>query len=81
MANAVLDEAKHLFSGSTNLSFTERSLSVVGGLALAAVAAKPRPNKLLSLAALVAGAALAIRGATGYCAVKATMTDDAGPVT
>lgn len=74
MTNAVLDEAKHLFSGG-NLSITERSLSVVGGLALAAVAAQPRPNKVLSLVALAAGAALAIRGATGYCAVKAAVSD------
>jgi hypothetical protein len=71
MANALVDEAKHIFSVDQNLTFTERALSVVGGLALAAVAAKPRPNMWLSLAALVAGSALAIRGATGYCAVKA----------
>lgn len=75
MANAVLDEAKHLLSGDGNLSFTERSLSIVGGLALAAVAAQPRPNKILSVVALAAGAALAIRGATGYCAVKAAVAD------
>ncbi len=60
-------------SGHTNLSMGERSLSVVVGLALAAAAAQPRPNKLLSLAALVAGGALAYRGATGYCAVKANL--------
>ncbi len=76
MADAVLDEAKHLFSGDQNLSMTERSLSVVGGLALAAIAAKPRPNKVLSLIALVAGAALAIRGASGHCSVKAMVTGD-----
>ena len=74
MANAVLDEAKHLFSANQNLSMTERSLSVVGGLALAAIAAKPRPNMWLSLAMLVAGSALAIRGASGHCAVKAIAT-------
>ena len=78
MPNVVLDEAKHLFSGDQNLSLTERSLSIVGGLALAAVAAKPRPNKLLSLVALVAGAALAIRGASGHCAMKAAITGDGG---
>jgi hypothetical protein len=43
------------------------------GLGLAAAAAQPRPNKLLSLAALVAGAALAIRGATGHCSMKAAI--------
>ena len=74
MANAVLDEAKNLFSANQNLSMTERSLSVVGGLALAAIAAKPRPNMWLSLAMLVAGSALAIRGASGHCAVKAIAT-------
>jgi uncharacterized membrane protein len=77
MANALVDEAKHIFSGEQNLSFTERSLSVVGGLALAAVAAKPRPNMLLSLVALIAGSALAIRGATGHCSVKALIGSDA----
>ncbi|MGA0596256.1 YgaP-like transmembrane domain [Enterovirga sp. CN4-39] len=76
MPNAVIEEAQHLFSGEQNLSFTERSVSVVGGLALAAVAAKPRPNKLLSLVALVAGVALAIRGATGHCPAKAAISGD-----
>lgn len=76
MPNAVIEEAQHLFSGEQNLSFTERSVSVVGGLALAAVAAKPRPNKVLSLLALVAGVALAIRGATGHCPAKAAISGD-----
>lgn len=67
----VMEEAQHLFSTETNLSMTERTLSVVGGLALAALAAKPRPNKILSLLVLLAGSALAIRGATGHCAAKA----------
>jgi len=79
MPNAVTDQAKHLFSGSQNLSMTERSLSVVGGLALAAIAAKPRPNMFLSVAALAIGSALAIRGATGHCAVKALVTGESGP--
>lgn len=73
MAYEVLDEAKHLFSGDHNLSLTERTLSIVGGLALAAVGAQPRPNKVLSLVAIVAGSALAIRGATGHCGVKAML--------
>ena len=68
-----LDHAQHLFSLQTNLSMTERTLSIVGGLALAAVGAQPRPNKILSLAAILAGSALAIRGATGHCSVKAAM--------
>lgn len=68
-----------LFGGEHNLSFTERAVSVVAGLGLAAIAAKPRPNKLLSLGALVAGSMLAIRGATGHCSVKAMITDDHHP--
>jgi uncharacterized membrane protein len=73
MANPVVEWGEGLFEGEANLSFTERVLSVGGGLALAAAAAKPRPNKLLSLAVLIAGSALAIRGATGHCPVKAAM--------
>jgi len=59
-----------LFEGETNLTTTERAVSVALGLGLAAAAAQPRPNKFLSLAALVIGAGLAIRGATGHCPVK-----------
>ena len=75
MPNAVIDDAKTVFSGEPNLSFTERAVSVVGGLALAAVGAQPRPNKLLSLAAIVVGSALAIRGATGHCPYGPLMQD------
>ena len=73
MSNSITDGVTHLFSGDQNLSMTERTLSVVGGLALAAVGAQPRPNKWLSLAAILAGSALAMRGATGHCGVKALM--------
>jgi len=73
MSNYMTDAAESLFSGEQNLSTTERALSVVGGLVLAATAAQPRPNKLLSLLALIAGSMLAIRGATGHCAVKAAL--------
>lgn len=55
------------------LSTKERAISTGIGLFLAASAARPRPNKLLSLLALGAGAALAYRGATGYCSVKAAL--------
>lgn len=55
------------------LGMPERALSVVGGLALAAVAAKPRPNRLLSLMALAAGSFLAYRGATGTCPIRAAI--------
>ncbi|KAB1071764.1 YgaP family membrane protein [Methylobacterium planeticum] len=68
MANAMIHD---IFSGQPNLTTTERAVSVVLGLGIAAAAAQPRPNKLLSLAALIVGAGLAIRGATGHCAVKA----------
>ncbi|WP_336486765.1 YgaP family membrane protein [Methylobacterium nigriterrae] len=68
MANAVIHD---IFSGRPNLTTTERAVSVVLGLGIAAAAAQPRPNKLLSLAALIVGAGLAIRGATGHCAIKA----------
>jgi len=64
---------RNIISLQTNLTSTERAVSVVLGLGLAAAATQPRPNKLLSLAALVAGAALAIRGATGHCSMKAAI--------
>ena len=64
---------RDIFSLQTNLTTTERAVSVVLGLGLAAAAAQPRPNKLLSLAVLIAGAALAIRGATGHCSMKAAV--------
>ena len=60
---------------SGNLSLTERTISVGGGLVLAAAAAQPRPNMVLSLLALATGAALAYRGATGYCPIKANLID------
>ena len=44
-------------------------------LALAAAAAKPRRNGLLSFLALAGGAALAYRGATGYCPLKAALAN------
>lgn len=68
MSNAMITD---IFSGEPNLTTTERAVSVVLGLGIAAAAAQPRPNKWLSLAALIVGAGLAIRGATGHCAMKA----------
>ncbi|HEX2528172.1 MAG TPA: hypothetical protein VHL31_17955 [Geminicoccus sp.] len=53
------------------LSPGQRSAYVLGGLALAAMGMKPRPNMLLNLLTLGAGAYLAYRGSTGYCPVKA----------
>ncbi len=52
------------------MSIGERTASVVAGLVIAAAGAKPRPNKLLNVAALAAGAYLAYRGSTGICPVK-----------
>ena len=68
-----------LFSGEKNLGFAERTVSVVAGLAIAAIGAQPRPNPLLSLAAIAIGATLAIRGATGHCPIGPFMGRDAEP--
>lgn len=57
------------------LSTKERAISTGIGLFLAASATKPRPNALLSLLALVGGAALAYRGTIGYCPAKAALAD------
>lgn len=56
-----------------HIDFPERAISVTLGLVLAATAAKPRPNHVLSIMALGAGALLAYRGATGYCPIKAAL--------
>jgi uncharacterized membrane protein len=55
------------------MSTGERAASVVAGLMLAAAGAKPRPNKLLNVAALAAGSYLAYRGATGHCPIKTAL--------
>jgi uncharacterized membrane protein len=73
-----MSTAMSLFEGSPNLSFNERAISVVMGLGLAAAGAKPRPNPLLNVAALIGGAYLAYRGMTGHCAVKAAITNTGG---
>lgn len=54
---------------------TERAISTGIGLFLTAAAATPRPNKVLSLLALAGGVALAYRGATGHCAIKAALAE------
>lgn len=71
MSDVMTHAFESIFGGETNLSFGERALSVALGLGLAAAAARPRPNKVLSALALVAGVGLALRGATGHCAIKA----------
>ena len=73
-----MSNAMSLFEGTPNLSFNERAISVVAGLGLAAAAAKPRPNPLLNIVALLGGAYLAYRGATGYCPAKAAIEDAGG---
>jgi uncharacterized membrane protein len=65
MPNALL-----ILQAPQNLSTKERAISVVAGLGLAAAATKPRPNPFLNIAALLGGAYLAIRGATGRCPIK-----------
>lgn len=64
MANDLVDGALRFVDLHQDLTLTERTAAVVGGLVIAAIGAKPRPNKVLGLLVLVAGAALAIRGAT-----------------
>jgi uncharacterized membrane protein len=76
MANMIAQAYDHMTHGSAELSMTERGISLVAGLALAAAGAKPRPNVLLNVLALGAGSYLAYRGATGYCPVKATLVED-----
>ena len=73
-----MPNAMSLFEGTRNLSFNERAISVVAGLGLAAAAAKPRPNPLLNIVALLGGAYLAYRGATGYCPAKAALEGSGG---
>jgi uncharacterized membrane protein len=65
-----MPNALAIFQGPQNLSARERTISAIVGLGLAAAAAKPRPNPILNIAALLGGAYLALRGATGRCPVK-----------
>jgi threonine/homoserine/homoserine lactone efflux protein len=61
-------------SEEQNLSTVERGAYMVAGLGLAAAAAKPRPNALLNVLALLGGSYLAWRGYVGNCPVKAALT-------
>jgi uncharacterized membrane protein len=67
------------FGGQANMSLTERGISLAIGFGMMAAAVQPRPNKLLSLLALVGGAGMAIRGATGHCPVKAELGYGSSP--
>src|SRR4051812_7263441 len=66
----LMSNALSIFQGPQNLSAAERTISIIAGLGLAAAGAKPRPNPILNVAALLGGAYLAVRGATGRCPVK-----------
>ncbi|MDB5641395.1 MAG: hypothetical protein JWN07_712 [Hyphomicrobiales bacterium] len=63
-------------SHSPNLTTGERAIYILGGLGLAAMAAKPRPNPALNALALAGGAYLAWRGAEGYCPIKSALIGD-----
>jgi uncharacterized membrane protein len=65
-----MPNALSIFQGPQNLSAQERAISVILGLGLAAAGTKPRPNPILNIAALLGGAYLAVRGATGRCPIK-----------
>jgi uncharacterized membrane protein len=65
-----MPNALAIFQSPQNLSTKERAISVIAGIGLAAAGAKPRPNSILNIAALLGGAYLAIRGATGRCPIK-----------
>ena len=62
-----------------NLSTMERAVYLIAGLGLAAAGARPRPNRLLSAAAVAAGAFLAWRGYVGACPVKAALMQARSP--
>ena len=65
-----MPNALSIFRGPQNLSAKERAISVIAGLGLAAAGSKPRPNPILNVVALLGGAYLAVRGATGRCPIK-----------
>lgn len=61
-----------------NLTTAERAAYIVAGLGLAAAGAKPRPNPLLNVVALLGGSYLAWRGYVGNCPVKAALVGPDG---
>ena len=78
MANLTSFNTGSLMSGEPNLSTVERGAYMVAGLGLAAAAAKPRPNPLLTIIALLGGSYLAWRGYVGNCPVKAALMGSGG---
>lgn len=73
MANIVSSLGSSLMNTEPNLSTVERGAYMLAGLGLAAVAARPRPNPLLNIVALLGGSYLAWRGYVGNCPVKAAL--------
>ncbi|HEY8564835.1 MAG TPA: YgaP-like transmembrane domain [Beijerinckiaceae bacterium] len=78
MAGDSTDLYHQAFGGETNLSWTERGISLALGLGLAAAGAQPRPNPLLNVLAIAGGAYLALRGASGHCPIKAALQGGEG---
>jgi hypothetical protein len=64
------------FEGPTNLSVGERAFYVAAGLGLAAAGARPRPNPLLNILAISAGAYMAWSGYMGRCPAKAVLFEE-----
>ena len=78
MTNMIPAKTGSLMNGEPNLSMTERGAYMLAGLGLAAAAAKPRPNPLLNILALLGGSYLAWRGYVGNCPVRAALTGSHG---
>jgi threonine/homoserine/homoserine lactone efflux protein len=76
VANSI---SQSLWEGQRNLSVPQRAAYVAAGLGLAAAGAKPRPNPLLNVLALLGGAFLAWSGYKGHCPVKAAFLDEGTP--
>ena len=78
MTNMIPARTGSLMNGEPNLSTIERGTYMLAGLGLAAAAAKPRPNPMLNILALLGGSYLAWRGYVGNCPIKAALTGSHG---